>query len=75
MEIENEIHLLSYTVSVGHSQTPPVRLNAGKQHDIDTEVALQPLRSENSDLRRCISNLLVEMYRTAILLTLFWLYM
>ena len=60
MEIENEIHLLSYTV--GHSQTPPVRLNAGKQHDIDTEVALQPLRSENSDLRRCISNLLVEMY-------------
>lgn len=60
MEIENEIHLLSYTV--GHSQTPPVRLNTGKQHDIDTEVALQPLRSENSDLRRCISNLLVEMY-------------
>ena len=42
MEIENEIRLLSY----------PLQSPSSKQHDIDTEVALQPLRSENSDLRR-----------------------
>lgn len=50
MEIENEIRLLSYTAQ--YSPTHPVLANAGKQHDIDTEIALQPLRSENSDLRR-----------------------
>lgn len=50
-DIESEIRLLtSYT-------GPSPRLSPGgkamkKQHDIDTEIALQPLRSENSDLRR-----------------------
>ena len=50
MEIENEFRLLSF--SPQSSGTPPVSDGTTKQHDIDTEVALQPLRSENSDLRR-----------------------
>ena len=51
MEIENELRLLSYPVqspvTVARDVSKPC-----KQHDIDTEVALQPLRSENSYLRR-----------------------
>ncbi|XP_028402839.1 coiled-coil domain-containing protein 14-like isoform X2 [Dendronephthya gigantea] len=51
IEIESEIRLLtSYTV---HSLRPsPGEKAIKKQYDIDTEIALQPLRSENSDLRR-----------------------
>ena len=60
-EIENEIRLLtSYTVHSPHlspemkepRRVSPRKKSMKKQHDIDTEIALQPLRSENSDLRR-----------------------
>ena len=60
-EIESEIRLLtSYTVrspqsSSGRKEPRPIsprRKGNTKQHDIDTEIAMQPLRSENSDLRR-----------------------
>ena len=60
-EIESEVRLLtSYTVrsprpSPGVKEPRPAsprRKTVKKQHDIDTEIALQPLRSENSDLRR-----------------------
>lgn len=61
-EIESEIRLLtSYTVRGSPRLSPevkeprrvsPKKKSITKQHDIDTEIALQPLRSENSDLRR-----------------------
>lgn len=61
-EIESEIRLLtSYTahsarlspeVKEPRRISSPRRKSIRKQHDIDTEIALQPLRSENSDLRR-----------------------
>ena len=60
-EIESEVRLLtSYTVhspksSSGRKEPRPIsprRKSITKQHDIDTEIAMQPLRSENSDLRR-----------------------
>lgn len=47
-EIDREVHLLtSYTI-----RSPRRTRAVSKQHDIDTEMALQPLRSENCDLRR-----------------------
>ncbi|CAB4028550.1 Hypothetical predicted protein, partial [Paramuricea clavata] len=59
-EIESEIRLLtSYSVHSPHlspglkePRPSPRGKVVKKQHDIDTEIALQPFRSENSDLRR-----------------------
>lgn len=59
-EIESEIRLLtSYSVhsprlspGLKGPRPSPRGKAVKKQHDIDTEIALQPFRSENSDLRR-----------------------